>query len=251
MTPPNSTSGTHIVTSFADELNSVESLLLEMGALVEDQLRNATQALRSEDRDLAKSVLRNDGRINDLEAEINDTALRILALRQPVAIDLRTVVMSVKIARHLERVGDYAKNMARRTNTITKAEAFTGSVGTMARMSELVQAMVRNALDAYGRRDAALAEQVRVDDEQVDLMHNTVFEKLVNYMMAAPENVGGAIHLLLIARNLERMGDHVADVAMETIYMVTGEWPQTKRPKGDRTSRMILELDPDADPGDE
>jgi len=234
-------SSTHIVSSFGEDMNKLESYLLEMGGLVEHQLVNATEALRKGDRKLAKTVLRGDDRINELEAALNDNALKILALRQPVAIDLRTVVMSLKIARHLERVGDYAKNIARRTNTITKADAFTGSVGTLVRMSELVQDMIRTVLDAYSRRDADLAEDVRAKDEHVDQMHNTLFRELLTYMMEDAGNVPGSIHLLLMAKNLERMGDHVTDVAKETIYMVTGEWPQNRRQKGDRTSKMIVE----------
>jgi len=231
----------HIVSSFTDDMNELESLLLEMGGLVEQQLKNATRSLLKEDRALAKKVLKGDDRINELEAALNENALKILALRQPVAVDLRTVVMSLKIARHLERVGDYAKNMARRTRTITKAEAFTGSVDTLGRMSELVQAMIRSALDAYSRRDADMADSVRSDDASVDQMHNTLFRELLTYMMEDTDNIGGAIHLLLIAKNLERMGDHVADVARETIYMVTGDWPLTKRNKGDHTSKMIID----------
>ena len=232
---------THIVSSFSNDMNQLESLLLEMGGLVEQQLKNATDALHKEDRDLAKTVLRGDDRINELEAALNENALKILALRQPVSVDLRTVVMSLKIARHLERVGDYAKNMARRTRTITKAEAFTGSLDTLVRMSKLVQDMIRTVLDAYSRRDADMADSVRKDDAFVDQMHNTLFRELLTYMMEDTENIGGSIHLLLIAKNLERMGDHVADVAKETIYMITGEWPKNKRNKDDHTSKMIIE----------
>ncbi len=236
----------HIVTSFNEDMNKLESQLLEMGGLVEQQLKNATQALLDEDLSLAKKVLKGDGKINELEAALNENALKILALRQPVAVDLRTVVMSLKIARHLERVGDYAKNMARRTRTITKADAFTGSISTLVRMSELVQTMIRSVLDAYVRRDADLADNVRADDASVDQMHNTMFRELLTYMIEDTNNIGGSIHLLLMAKNLERMGDHVADVAKEIMYMVTGEWPKEKRDKGDRTSRMIIDPSMDA-----
>jgi len=233
----------HIVSSFGDDMNKLESQVLEMGGLVERQLSDATDALREENRDLAKQVLKGDRRINEIEAALNDGAIKILALRQPYAADLRAVVMSLKIARHLERIGDYAKNMARRTNTITKADAFTGSVTTLVRMSELVQAMIKSVLDAYSKRDAEMAEQVRADDEFVDQMHNTLFRELLTYMMEDANNIAGSIHLLLMAKNLERMGDHVADIAKETIYMVTGEWPQGKRPKEDKTSKMIVDPD--------
>lgn len=231
----------HIVSSFTEDMNELDSLVLQMGGLVEQQLQNAAKALRKEDRELAKKVLKGDDRINELEAELNDAAIRILALRQPVAIDLRNVVMSLKIARHLERIGDYAKNTARRTNTITKADAFTGSVSTLTRMSEMVQLMIKSALDAYSRRDAEAAEAVRESDKDVDQMLNTLFRELLTYMMEDVGNISGAMHLLFIAKNIERMGDHVADIAKETIYMVTGEWPLGSRDKLDKTSKMIVD----------
>jgi len=233
----------HIVSSFNDDLNRMESLLLEMGGLVEKQLLEATNALRREDRALAKQVLKGDKRINKLEARLNENAIKILALRQPVATDLRNVVMTLKMASHLERIGDYTKNMARRTNTITKAEAFTGSVGTLVRMSELVQSMIKSALDAYNQSDADIAQEIRVTDESVDQMHNTLFRELLTYMMEDVRNISGCMHLLFIAKNIERMGDHVADIAQEIIFLVTGEWPESKRPKSDKTSKMIIDPD--------
>jgi len=233
----------HIVSSFNDDLNRIESLLLEMGGLVEKQLLEATHALRKEDRVRAKQVLKGDKRINKLEAELNENAIKILALRQPVAADLRNVVMTLKMASHLERIGDYTKNMARRTNTITKADAFTGSIGTLVRMSELVQSMIKSVLDAYNKRDAEAAQDIRIADEGVDQMHNTLFRELLTYMMEDVRNISGCMHLLFIAKNIERMGDHVADIAQEIIFLVTGEWPEAKRPKGDKTSKIIIEPD--------
>lgn len=229
----------HIVSSFNNDLKQIDSLVLEMGRLVEEQLQNATQALQKEDRSIAKQVMKGDSRINALEAQLNDTAIRVLALRQPVALDLRTVVMSLKIARHLERIGDYIKNTARRTNTIAKAGAFTGSLDTLGRMSELVQKMTIDALNAYAARDVEAAQAVRESDKHVDHMNNSLFRELLTYMMEDPKNIGGAMHLIFIAKNIERMGDHVADIAKETIYLVSGEWPEGKREKEDKTSKMI------------
>jgi len=230
----------HIVSSFDADLNRIESLVLEMGGLVEQQLLTCTKALKLGDRSLAKDVIRNDAKINALEAEVNQMSIELLALRQPMASDLRTVVMTLKIANHLERVGDYIKNMARRTNTITKADAFIGSVSTLTRMSAKVQVMINDALDAYNRRDPEAAETVRGDDEDVDQMHNGLFRELLTYMMEDTRNISGCMHLLFIAKNIERMGDHAAEIAGETVYLVTGEWPTDKRVKGDRTSRMIF-----------
>lgn len=231
---------THIVSSFDEDLNQVERLVLQMGGLVEQQLRNGTNALSKGDETLAKEVIRSDGQINTLEAEINELSISMLALRQPMAGDLRRVVMTLKIAGHLERMGDYAKNIARRTRTISKADAFTGSFVTLERMSELVQVMIKSALDCYTGRDIDVAEHVRAQDEAVDLLHNTLFRELLTYMMEDARNISGCMHLLFIAKNLEKMGDHAVEMAQEVIYLVTGEWPEDKRPKGDRTSRMIF-----------
>ncbi len=233
----------HIVSSFGDALNHMEILLLKMGGLVEQQLVNASRALEKQDRLLAKKVLKGDGNINRIEVQLNEEAIKILALRQPVAADLRNVVMTLKMASHLERIGDYTKNMARRINTITKAGAFTGSVGTLVRMSELVHSMIKSALDAYNKMDADVAILVREQDENIDQMHNTLFRELLTYMIEDVRNISGCMHLLFIAKNIERMGDHVADIAQEIIFMVTGEWPQDKRPKGDKTSKIIIDLD--------
>lgn len=230
----------HIVSSFNEDLNHLESLLLTMGRSVNQQLVMATTALKKEDRTLAKRVMGGDAKINTLEAELNDAALKVLALRQPVAADLRNVVMTLKIGGHLERIGDYTKNMAKRTNTITKADAFTGSIGTLVRMSEMVQSMMSSVLDAYNKRDADLAEDIRAEDENVDQMLNTLFRELLTYMMEDPRNISGCMHLLFIAKNIERMGDHVAETAQEIIFLATGEWPIDKRTKGDKTSKMIV-----------
>jgi len=232
----------HIVSSFSSDLNQIDGLVLEMGGLVERQLQNATRALQKEDRELAKEVMQGDSRINALEAQVNDTAIKVLALRQPVALDLRIVVMSLKIARHLERIGDYIKNTARRTNTIAKAGAFTGSLDTLGRMSEMVQTLTQDALQAYATRDADAAQAVRERDKHVDQMNNSLFRELLTYMMEDPKNIGGAMHLIFIAKNIERMGDHVADIAKETLYLINGEWPEDKREKEDKTSKMILNI---------
>ncbi|PHR56820.1 MAG: phosphate transport system regulatory protein PhoU [Robiginitomaculum sp.] len=233
-------SKSHIVSSFNTDLKHLRNLVLNMGALVEQQVLQATTALKEEDRSIAKRVLGGDQEINALEAELNDAALKVLALRQPVAKDLRNVMMSLKIGGHLERIGDYAKNMARRTNTITKADAFTGSIGTIVHMSELVQSMVSNALKAYNMRDIELAEYIRAQDENVDQMLNTLFRELLTYMMEDPRNISGCMHLLFIAKNFERMGDHVVEIAQEIIFLVTGNWPLEKRAKYDKTSKMIV-----------
>jgi len=238
---------THILSSYDDELNKLEALVLEMGGLVEFQLVNAVKATMKSDADLASTVISGDSRINALEAEVNALAIRVLALRQPVAEDLRAILMTLRIAGHLERMGDYAKNIARRANTITKSQSFFGSLSTLDRMADLVESHIKMALDAYTQRDSDAAEHVRSEDEKVDLLHNSLFRELLTYMMEDPSHIGASMHLLFIAKNIERMGDHAVSIAQEIIFLVTGSWPEDKRPKGDKTSRMIFTAEELAD----
>ena len=210
------------------------------GSIVLVQLKDATRALRKEDRDLAKKVVKGDKQLNELERDLNDLAIKILALRQPFAIDLRYVLTTLKSAGHLERMGDLTRNMAQRTRTIAKAEAETGPIETLIRMSKLVQGMTETILEAYKSRDGELAKKVRAQDEKVDMAHNSLFRELVTYMMEDASNISACMHVLFIAKNIERMGDNIADIAKEIIYMTTGDWPEGKRAKSDKTSKIIF-----------
>ena len=231
----------HIVSSFDEDMSRLEAMFLEMGSIVAEQLRLATRALRKEDRVLAKQVIKGDKRLNKMEAELNDLAIKILALRQPFAGDLRKVVITLKSAGHLERMGDLTRNMAQRTNTITKAEADTGPIDTLIRMSEIVQDMIASIMQAYKAQDTELAITVRAQDENVDTSHNALFREMLTYMMEDLRNISGCMHVMFMAKNIERMGDNVADIAKELIYMNTGDWPEGKRTKSDKTSKIILE----------
>ncbi len=231
----------HIVSSFDEDMTRLEAMFLEMGDIVAEQLKAATRALRKEDRVLAKQVVKGDKQLNVLEADLNDLAIKILALRQPFATDLRKVVITLKSAGHLERIGDLTRNMAQRTNTITKAEADTGPIDTLIRMSEMVQDMIKSIMTAYKTRDTELAIQIRAQDETVDMSHNALFREMLTYMMEDLRNISGCMHVMFMAKNIERMGDNVADIAKELIYMNTGDWPEGKRVKSDRTSKMIME----------
>lgn len=233
----------HIVSSFNEDMAQLESMFLEMGDIVIAQLKSATRALRKEDRVLAKQVVKGDKQLNEMEAELNDLAIKILALRQPFAGDLRKVVATLKSAGHLERIGDLTRNMAQRTNTITKAEAETGPIDTLIRMSEIVQDMISSILVAYRTEDTDLAKLVRSLDQSVDTSHNALFREMLTYMMEDLRNISGCMHVMFMAKNIERMGDNVADIAKELIYMSTGDWPEGKRTKSDKTSKMILEPD--------
>lgn len=233
----------HIVKSFDEDLNQLESLIMEMGGLVEAQLTDAVTALTRRDVELANKVIAGDTKIDTLEAEVDATVVRILAQRQPMAQDLRAVVVAPKIASNLERVGDYAKNIAKRTNVIAMAEPIGAATSTIARMCELVQSMMKSVLDSYVARDKESADDVRLRDEEVDQMHNTLFRELLTYMMEDPRAITPCMHLLFIAKNVERMGDHATSIAEQVYYMVSGKTFDEERPKGDETSYSVVGLD--------
>ncbi len=232
----------HIVHSFDRDLEKIKGLLLEMGGLVETQLADAITALVKRDSKLGKRVKKSDRPINLLEQEINEKAVRLLALRQPMAEDLRVIVAIMKAAANLERIGDYAKNIAKRTGVVVEYPPVGSTANTLKRMNTMVTDMINDALDAFISGDIANADDVRRRDEEVDLMHNTLFRELLTYMMEDPRNISPSMHLLFIAKNIERCGDHTAQIAEQIHYMVTGSLPEETRPKSDKTSTMTLKM---------
>lgn len=233
----------HIVTSFDNDLKAIESLVLEMAGLVEAQVNDCVICLLKHDVELVSSIRVSDKKVDALEIKISDMAIRVLVQRQPMAQDLRAVVAALKMVSNLERIGDYAKNVAKRASVVNEVISFGSSSKTISRMSALVQEMVRGVVDAYVSRDMEMANLWRDKDEEVDLMHNTLFRELLTYMMENPRNITSCMHLLFIAKNFERMGDHTTNIAEQVFYMVTGELPDDDRPKGDLTSSITVELD--------
>jgi len=231
----------HIVKSFDEDLNQIESLIKKMGGHVEAQITDAVTALSRRDVELGSKVIAGDAQIDVLEAEVDSAVVRILALRQPKAQDLRAVVVAPKIASNLERVGDYAKNIAKRTSVLAQTKPVGSATRTIGRMCEIVQQMMKSVLDAYVARDQAAADDVRLRDEEVDQMHNTLFRELLTYMMEDPRAITPCMHLLFIAKNVERMGDHTASIAEQVHYMVTGDFIDVERPKSDTTSTTLIE----------
>ncbi len=226
----------HIVTAFDAELRQLESLIMEMGGLVETQISAAADALLHRDTEMAEKVRSSDRRVDALNDEIDSRVVQILALRQPMAEDLRSVLCALKTASSLERIGDYAKNIAKRTTVLAQSESPVPSSRTIKLMADLVQAMIHDVLDAYVSRDLPTALDVRRRDEQVDQLNNALFRELLTYMMEDPRNITPSMHLLFIAKNIERMGDHSTSVAEQVVFMVTGRLPDDERPKSDRTS---------------
>ncbi len=229
------TDSAHIMSAFDADLERIQNLILEMGGLAESQISDSADALRQRDNERAQAVIIADKRIDALELEVDQEVVRVLALRQPIAQDLRTVVTVLKIAGNLERIGDYAKNNAKRAAAISHAQPVGSSSGTIRRMSRATGDMLRDALDAYMKGDAVLAEDVRQRDEDVDLMYNGLFRELLTHMMEDPRAITACMHLLFVAKNIERIGDHITGIAEQVIYTVTGSLPEEDRPKGDNT----------------
>lgn len=226
----------HIASAFDRDLDSVQAMITRMGGLVEAAILDAARALETGDDELADTVRKGDAAIDSLEEQINEEAARLIALRAPTASDLRTVLTAMKIAAALERCGDYAKNLAKRSILLAKMPTIGGSAGSIRRMAKAVQMQLKNVLDAYIQGDAELAERVRQDDHDVDQMYNALFREFLTHMMENPRNISACMHLHFIAKNIERMGDHATGIAEQVIYLTTGSLPDSDRPKADNTS---------------
>jgi phosphate transport system protein len=230
----------HTVKSYDTELTELDNTISRMGGLAESLLSRAAEALVKRDSALAADVIHDDLKVDRLEDEINQEATRILALRQPMADDLRAVLAALKTSSDLERIGDLSKNIAKRTITLSNTSPI-GAVHTIARMTSLVQSMVHNVLDAYLERDERKALDIREQDEVVDQLHTSLFRELLTYMMEDPRNITPCTHLMFIAKNIERAGDHATNIAENVHFLVTGEHLKDERPKDDDTSFTGIE----------
>jgi phosphate transport system protein len=205
---------------FQEELEQLKARLLEMGGLAEDRVRAAVQSLVSRDTDSAQRILTGDGPINQLHIEIDNRCFTMLALHQPMAVDLRAIVSAVKINTDLERVGDLAVNIAEANIRYMKHPPVKELID-IPRMATIAQTMLREALDAYVRRDIAMAEAVLNQDDALDALKTQVFRELLTYMLSDPSTIEPALDLILISRHLERIGDHATNVAEDVIFMVS------------------------------
>lgn len=226
----------HITSAFDRDLEAVQAQIMKMGGLVEAATLDCARALEDRDEDLARRIVAADAAIDALETAVNEETARLIALRGPIAGDLRTALTVLKIAGSLERMGDYAKNVAKRSTVLAQSPAIGETAGTVRRMSRLVEQMLKDALDAYVRRDVALAADVRQRDKDVDQIYNALFRILLTHMLEDPRSITNCMHLHFIAKNMERMGDHATGIAEQVIYLVTGELPDEARPKGDSTA---------------
>ena len=212
----------HTVTAFDDELGELRALISQMGGMAEAAIGEALQALIRRDTDLALKVAENDRRIDALEIEIESLAVKIIALRAPMADDLREIIAALKISSVLERIGDYAKNIAKRSVEMAESTPIR-PVNIVPEMGRIAAEMVKMALDAFAARDAGLARQVQERDKLVDDFYTSLFRTLLTYMMENPHHITAAAHLLFIAKHLERIGDHATNVAEMVYYSATGQ----------------------------
>jgi phosphate transport system protein len=214
----------HIVTAYDHEITHLTRKILEMGGLVEDQVSRSIEALVESNVELAEQVVERDDAVDALEEEIDQFAIRMLATRQPVAVDLRLIAMAMKISNDLERIGDYAaKGIAARCHRLAKEPARVRALHAIPRMGQVVQSMVKDALDAYVERDADKAVLVWRRDDEIDLMYDGMVRELLTYMMEDARNISACIDLMFIAKNLERMGDHATNICEQIRYIVHGE----------------------------
>jgi phosphate transport system protein len=229
----------HIVKSFDEELKQLSQMVAQMGGLAEAQLQAAIEALVARDAEGAARVVQGDVRIDQLERQISAQTIRMLALRQPMAQDLRQVVAALKISSDIERIGDYAANVAKRAIALTQSPPMR-PVGGIARMGRLVQQIIKDTLDAFSDNDADKAIAAWKRDQEVDDMYNSLFRELLTYMMEDPRNIGPSTPLMFIAKNIERIGDHATNVAEIIHFLVRGEDITEARPKSDKTSFTVV-----------
>ncbi|HYG84653.1 MAG TPA: phosphate signaling complex protein PhoU [Azospirillum sp.] len=229
----------HIVRSFAQELQRVSNLVTQMGGAAEAQVAAAVRAVAKRDVGLAAQVMQADLRLDEYERAIDAEAIRLLALRQPMAQDLREIVSALKISSDLERIGDYAANIAKRSLALAQVPAVRPVVG-IPRMGKLVEAIMKDVLDSYTERDVAKAVSAWQRDEELDDLYTSLFREVLTYMMEDPRNITPCTHLLFMAKNLERIGDHATNVAEIIHFLVVGEPLMAQRPKNDTSSFAVV-----------
>lgn len=231
----------HISRAYDQELDKLRRLVAEMGGLGERMLTDATTALMREDAKRAQSVIATDPRLDELQRKIEDNAVLMLMRRQPVANDLREVMASIRIANDLERIGDLAKNIAKRSLKMQGHMLSGKAMGGIEALSRLAQAQLKDVLDAYAQSNEKAALDVWTRDGQIDALENALFRELLTYMMEDPRNITFCTHLLFCAKNIERLGDHTTNIAETVHYLVTGQVLPTDRPKGESPADAAAE----------
>jgi phosphate transport system protein len=226
----------HTIRSFDADLQELAGKVAEMGGLAEKQIADAVAALARRDSALAQGVLALDLTMDALQHQIEEKAVLTIARRQPMAVDLREIIGALRVSNDLERIGDLAKNIAKRVVVLNDETQQYKVIRGVENMAKLVLSQLKTVLDAYARRDVAKALEVWRGDEEVDAVNNSLFRELLTYMMEDPRNITFCTHLLFCTKNIERMGDHATNIAETVHYIVEGRALVDERPKGDNTS---------------
>lgn len=228
----------HTVTAFDADLDSLKDNLMQMGELVETAFADATKALLSADQAAARKAIANDEAVDALERRVEDAAVQTIVRRQPMAVDLRDIMAATRIASELERIGDLAKNIAKRTLVLGSEEIPQDLGERIAQMSALARRQLRQVLDAYAERDAVKAITIREGDSEIDVLNTEVFKESIEYISRTYKDVAGITHLLFCAKNIERVGDHVTNISENVYFIATGSMPEVERTKRDASSSI-------------
>ncbi|PVE23912.1 phosphate transport system regulatory protein PhoU [Microvirga sp. KLBC 81] len=231
----------HIVSSYDNDLQALRRRISEMGGIAEKMLVDAIQALVRHDTALAQSVIASDKRLDVLQREVEENAILTIARRQPLAVDLRETISAIRVSGDVERIGDLAKNIAKRALAIGSDFQPQKIVVGLQHMSDLVLGQLKDVLDAYAQKDTARALDVWKRDGAIDALYTSLFRELLTYMMEDPRNISFCTHLLFCAKNIERIGDHTTNIAETVHYLVTGETLAIDRPKNDRSIDTSVE----------
>ena len=232
----------HTVTAFDDELREIARHVAEIGGMAEQMVDQAMTSLKRSDTERAGVVIEEDARIDRLQRDVEEKAILVIARRAPVARDLREIIAAIRIASDLERVGDLAKNIAKRVIALDGQFKPQSLMHGVQHLAELSLEQLKNVLDAYARRDVKLALSVWSRDEEIDALYTSLFRELLTYMMEDPRNIGFCTHLLFCAKNIERIGDHATNIAETIHYQITGINLADERPKDDRSSIAAIDL---------
>jgi phosphate transport system protein len=231
--------GEHTVASFDEELDHIDRLIRDMGDLSGSMLSASTAAMLGSDNALAQRVVSDDAIMDAKQRELDDRAITLIAKRQPMAQDLRSVVGAIRMAADLERIGDLAKNIAKRVGAVGETATPKALAHSIENMAAMVLGQVHGVVGAYVGRDPKALEVIRAEDEKVDIKYTAVFRELLTYMMEDPRNITACTHLLFCAKNLERIGDHVTNIAENAYYVITGSQLPPHRPKSDETAMAL------------
>jgi phosphate transport system protein len=231
--------GEHTVASFDEELGHVDRLIRDMGDLAGAMVGASIRALLASDNALAQRVISDDAIMDARQRELDDRAITLIAKRQPMAQDLRAVLGAIRMAGDLERIGDLAKNIAKRVSAVGQSATPRDLSHSIDAMAQLVLVQVHGVVDKYVAREPQALQSLRADDEKIDVKYTAVFRELLTYMMEDPRNITACTHLLFCAKNLERIGDHVTNIAENAYFVMTGSQLPSNRPKFDETTQTV------------